>query len=77
MKKLSYSTLSPFGGVLKLTAIQLDEKLPLYRSLDGFGGLVVSILATGTQVRGFKPGRSRWIFRASGKSSVCLPSEGK
>ena len=39
----------------------------LYRvyliSLDGFGGLVVSILATGTRVRGFKPGRSRWIFR--------------
>ena len=44
---------------------------------DGFGGLVVSILATGTQVRGFKPGRSRWIFRGPGKSSVCLPSEGK
>jgi hypothetical protein len=38
---------------------------------------VVSILATGTRVRGFKPGRSRWIFRASKKSSVCLPSEGK
>jgi hypothetical protein len=44
---------------------------------DGFGGLVVTILATGTRVRGFKPGRSRWIFRASEKSSVCLPSEGK
>ena len=44
---------------------------------DGFGGLVVSILATGTRVRGFKRGRSRWIFRVSGKSSVCLPSEGK
>jgi hypothetical protein len=26
--------------------------------LDGFGGLVVSILATGTRVYGFKPGRS-------------------
>ena len=45
--------------------------------VDGFGGLVVSILATGTRVRGFKPGWSRWIFRASGKSSVWLPSEGK
>jgi hypothetical protein len=45
--------------------------------IDGFGGLVVSIMATGTRVRGFKPGRSRWIFRASEKSSVCLPSEGK
>ena len=44
---------------------------------DGFGGLVVSILASGTRVRGFKPGRSRFIFRAPGKSSVCLPSEGK
>ena len=28
-------------------------------TLDDFGGLVVSILATGTRVRGFKPGRSR------------------
>ena len=44
---------------------------------DGFGCLVVIILATGTRVRGFKPCRRRWIFRASGKSSVCLPSEGK
>jgi hypothetical protein len=35
---------------------------------NGFGGLVVSILATGTRVRGFKHGRSRWIFRASEKS---------
>ena len=31
--------------------------------LDGFGGLVVSMLASGTQVCGFKPGRSRWVFR--------------
>ena len=30
---------------------------------DGFGGIVVSILASGTQVCGSKPGRSRWIFR--------------
>ena len=30
---------------------------------DGFGGLVVSMLASGTKVCGFKPGRSRWIFR--------------
>ena len=26
---------------------------------DGFGGLVVSMLASGTRVRGFKPGRRR------------------
>ena len=31
--------------------------------MDGFGGLVVSMLASGTQLCGFKPGRSRWIFR--------------
>jgi hypothetical protein len=41
-----------------------------------FGGLVVSMLASSTQVCGFKPGRSRRIFRAN-KSSACLPSEGK
>ena len=38
---------------------------PIYTaSGDGFGGLVVSMLAPGTQVCGFKPGRSRWIFWA-------------
>jgi hypothetical protein len=36
----------------------------------------VSMLASGTQVRLFKPGQSRRIFRAK-KSSACLPSEGK
>jgi hypothetical protein len=38
--------------------------LPVYTyiSQDGFGGLVVSMLASGTQGRGFKPGRIRWIF---------------
>ena len=28
---------------------------------DGFGGLVVSMLASGTRLCGFKPGHSRWI----------------
>jgi hypothetical protein len=32
-------------------------------------------LASGTRVRGFKPGRIRRIFRAK-KSLACLPSEG-
>jgi hypothetical protein len=27
------------------------------------GGLVVSVLATGPNVRGFNPGRGRWIFK--------------
>jgi hypothetical protein len=37
---------------------------PTVTSMDsGFGGLVVSMLASGIQFRGFKPGRSRRIFR--------------
>ena len=36
-----------------------------------------SVLAFGTQVRGFKPGRSRRIFQGGKKSSARLPSEGK
>ena len=72
--------------LIKYTAIRILRKyicftfkngILLPEVLYGFGSLVVSILATGTRVRGFKPGRSRWIFRASGKSSVCLPSERK
>jgi hypothetical protein len=34
-------------------------RTPLY---DGFGGLVVSMLASGSRVRGFDPDRSRRIF---------------
>jgi hypothetical protein len=34
------------------------------RSLSGFGGLVVSMLASGTQDRGFAPDWSRRIFPA-------------
>jgi len=45
-------------------------------STVGFGGLVVSMLASGTQDRWFEPGQSRRIFRAK-KSSARLPSEGK
>jgi hypothetical protein len=36
---------------------------------SGFGGLGVSALAFGTQVRGFKPGRSRRNFQGEKKSS--------
>ena len=35
---------------------------PVTGTADSFGGLVVSILASGTQVCGFKPYRSCWIF---------------
>jgi hypothetical protein len=44
--------------------------------LVALGGLVVNVLATGPKVRGFKPGRGRWILRVI-KSAARLPSEGK
>jgi hypothetical protein len=37
---------------------------------------VVSVLAAGPKVCGFKPGRERWILRVI-KSVAHLPSEGK
>jgi hypothetical protein len=42
---------------------------------SGFGGLGVSVLASGTQVRGFKPGRSRRIFK--GAKILSTPSFGR
>jgi hypothetical protein len=47
----------------------------LHTNSSAFVGLVVSMLPSGTQVSGFKRGRSRRIFRAK-ISSTCLPSEG-
>ena len=44
-------------------------------TLDGFGGLVVSMLASGTQVREFKPDRSRWIFTGTVKI-LSMPCSG-
>jgi hypothetical protein len=38
---------------------------------SGFGGLVVSMLASGTRVHGFKPSRSRRIF--SSEKILCKP----
>ena len=32
------------------------------------GGPVVIILATGSEIRGFKPGRGRWIFFSERKN---------
>ena len=37
-----------------------------------FGGLGVSVLASGTRVRGFKSGRSRRIFRAKNPQHAFL-----
>jgi hypothetical protein len=46
-----------------------------YLWAGGFGGLVASVLASGTQVRGFKPGRSRRIFK--GGKILSTPSFGR
>jgi hypothetical protein len=43
-------------------SIKSGGHLELSKGPDGFGGLVVSMLASGSRVRGFRPGRSRWIF---------------
>ena len=62
---------------LSLQNCHIDAENPwVVSGYSGFGDLEVSVLAFGTQVRGFKPGRSRRIFRAK-KSSARLPSEGK
>jgi hypothetical protein len=45
-------------------------------TISDFGGLVVSMLPSGTRVRRFKLGRSRRIFSGE-KSLAWLPSEGK
>ena len=61
-------------------AISNDQVLFVISGLigieGGFGGLEVSVLASGIRVRGFKTGRRRWIFRAK-KSPARFPSEGK
>ena len=46
----------------------------LFIFVDGFGGLVVSMLASVIQVCGFKPGRSLWIF--TGVKILSMPSSG-
>jgi hypothetical protein len=76
MKILSQDSRSP-GRDLKLGP---PECRSANHSTSTFGvalgGPVVSVLATGPKVRGFKPGRGRWILRVI-KSVVRLPSEGK
>ena len=53
---------------------EADRYLASYVHFDGFDGLVVSMLASGTQVCGFKPGRSRWNF--TGVKILSMPSFG-
>ena len=53
----------------------------VWRLLDGFGGLVVSMLTSGTRVRGFKPGRffghlknPPHAFLRRGSERMCVPA---
>jgi hypothetical protein len=49
----------------------IRNRLGVSLTVSGFGGLGVSVLASGTQVRGFKPGRSRRIFK--GRKILSMP----
>ena len=71
------------ASLIFLLALEFSSVVCTYE--HGFGGLVVSMLASGTQVCGFKPGRSRWVFtevkilsmpssRGEVKESVPCPS---
>jgi hypothetical protein len=65
-----------FVHLLIQLLLLLSDMTSYYPYSNGFGGLVVCMLASRTQDRGFAPGRIRRIFRSK-KSSACLPSEGK
>ena len=68
LRKVKISREGPGDIGAKLCGIKDRERLRWSRG---------SVLAFSTQVRGFKPGQSRRIFRAKKKSSARLPSEGK
>ena len=53
-----------FRGLIQCAILILNwSSLLIWHFYVCFGGLVVSMLASGTQDRGFDPGRSRRIFR--------------
>jgi len=80
--EIHYSYFSPYDiRVMKSRRVRSEgyvarmEKRKIYAYsfyLSGFGGLEVSLLAFGTQVRGFKLGRSRRIFRAKNPQRAFL-----
>jgi hypothetical protein len=55
---------------------RLLQQAFIFDIVFALGGVVVSVLATGSKGRGFKPGRLRWILRVI-KSVARLPAEGK
>jgi hypothetical protein len=62
--------------LLSVTSLSFSRQIMFCEvsELVALGGLVVSVLATGPEVRGFKPGRGRWNLRVI-KSAARLPSE--
>jgi hypothetical protein len=62
--------------VLSTVDVMCNIKFVCNMFSSGFGGLVASMQASGSQDRGFEPDQSGQIFRAK-KSSACLSSEGK
>jgi hypothetical protein len=68
--------IQPKPVITKWLHMLIQSKPVITKWLVALGGLVVSVLATGSKVRGFKPGRGRWILRVI-KSVARLPSEGK
>jgi len=57
-----HSPVSPFTSPLVRLRVPSHFNWSLIINRDRFGGRVVIMLASGTRVRGFKPGRSRWGF---------------
>jgi hypothetical protein len=51
-----------YSGVLDLILSQ-EPTILTEDFRVALGGLVVIVLSTGPKVRGFKPGRGRWIFK--------------
>jgi hypothetical protein len=68
--------LSLTGNTIMINTPHLVDEPTFLTWFVALGGLVVSVLATGPKVRGFKPGRGRWILRVI-KSVARLPSEEK
>jgi hypothetical protein len=73
------SLVSLFKAIIKQSDnncnIFTTQMSPFLRQLSSFSGLVVNMLASGTQDRGIAPGRSRWIF--SGEKILSMPSFGR
>jgi hypothetical protein len=60
---LAWRFCCPVLAVLLFGVSVQSVKVKVKQSQSGYGGLVISMLASGTQDREFEPGRSRRIFR--------------